>query len=146
MLKLIAAAAALTLLASPALATPNVPQEAPAASQDAGPQLSPEASALLQEVENRAMALEAAIAPSRPQGLAIQADASLSQADKMARADALLVPYQAEFDSFLEAVNRFVTVQAANEGATPEQVSMITQSLPQQLRGALVADLLGLEN
>lgn len=103
------AAATLALASlSPLVAAPALAQEAPAASADG--------QADMATIQSAAQTLQAEIAQLAPRAEAIRNDASLSDADKRSRIEALASEKQPQIDAFTAVIGRFATAQARAQG------------------------------
>lgn len=139
MLKILVTAAALTLSA---VAAPALAQEAAPAAAEA-PSLAPEAAALLPQVQGAAQGLEAAVADLMPRAQAVRADASLSDADKRTRVDALVSEKQAQLDAFNTALAAFLTAQARAHGTSDAEIQAAIPMVQAQVRQQMIAELMG---
>lgn len=93
------------------------------------------------DIEARAEIFGAAMETLAVELEGIRADASLSDAEKDARMDALIATKQPEIDAFADYLAVFIRQQATAEGASPEEaeaaVGMVRSMFATQLVAAL---------
>ena len=145
-LRLVLASAALIAMTGPAFAqqapaAPPAPAPPPAAAQT--PQeITPEQRAVVARIEAAGTALEAMMTELEPRAAAVRADASLSAEDKETRIRAMLAEHQPTLDEFTAALNDMILMQAASEGASPEEAAqaaaMVRGMVSTQIAQALI--------
>lgn len=134
-------AAALLVSPQDAPVAPPAPPAAPQApAQPAEP--TPEQMAVINRIQAAGEALEEMMEELEPQAATIRADAALSAADKETRIRDLLTDKQPVLDEFGNALEAMILMQAASEGATPEQAAqaatMVRGMFPEQIAQALI--------
>lgn len=122
------AAAALFLTAAPALA-----QETP---------VPPALAAAQADLAAAGEAIEPVMAAMSEQAAAIRADATLTDAERQARVEALINANQAALEAFGAALTRFVVAQAQSEGANADEAAAVAAMFPGMLRQQLTQSLL----
>lgn len=141
-IRLTLAALAVLAVATPALAqqAPAVLPAPPAQAEPAAP--TPEQQAAMTRIEAAGAALEELMADLEPQAEEIREDATLSDADKETRIRALIAEHQPVFDEFAAALGGVMALKAADEGASPEQAAVASQSAQAMVGQAIVQSLL----
>lgn len=130
------AAATLALASlSPLVAAPALAQEAPAASADG--------QADMAAIQSAAQTLQAEIAQLAPRAEAIRNDASLSDADKRSRIEALASEKQPQIDAFTAVIGRFATAQARAQGASDADLANMMPMIQAEIRNRIIAGLMG---
>ncbi len=112
---------------------------APALAQEAPP--TPAVAAAQVELEAAGEAIKPTLETMRQQAADIRADATLSDADKQSRIQALVAANQGAIDTFTVALTNFVVAQAQAEGATAEEAAATAAMFPPLLRQQLTQSL-----
>lgn len=112
---------------------------APALAQDVS--VSPAMAAAQADLEAAGEAVEPVLTAMSEQAAAIRADASLSDADKRARIEALVAENRAAIDAFTTVLARFVALQAQAEGASAEEAATAAAMFPGMVIGQMTESL-----
>lgn len=122
----------LAAVAAIAFAAPALAQQVPAS-----PTAATEA-----DLEAAGEALEPVLAAMSEQAARIRADATLSDADKRARVEALIADNKAAIDAFTATLSSYVAAQARAEGASEEEAAATAAMFPALLSQQLTQSLL----